>query len=313
MMETGATPHSPSARKSQAAARAVLALLLGLGVWLTRTISVNPVQEARVELPVTILGVLPEGMAPKPEPDKVTITVLGQSASVGAERLRASLAAQVDPSAIDSTGQVVVTVSGDVPGVDVLNVSPETISLRTLDSKLVTVRVRVTGPDASSVPTPAASPSEVKITGPKEIVDRVVAVEAQVRAPALLRQGWDDSYYILLLGEADKSVDQTQVTLEPARVRVNAAVPSVSVHVTAVTTGAPDAGKRLGRVTVAPPSIQVSGPPEQLQALTSIETAPIDLTGRASSFEVTTSLRPPDGITPYRESTVKVSIEILGP
>lgn len=313
MMETGATPHSPSARKSQAVARAVLALLLGLGVWLTRTISINPVEEAQVELPVGILGALPEGMAPRPEPDKVTITVLGRITSVSPERLRAALAAQVDPSTVDATGHVVVTVSGDVPGVDILRITPETISLRALDSKLVAVRVRVTGPEASDVPMPAPSPSEVKVTGPKEIVDRVVAVEAQVRAPALLRQGWEDSYYILLLGEGDKSIDQTQVTIEPARVRVNAAVPSVLVRVTPVTTGVPDGGRRLGNVTVTPRSIQVSGPSEMLQTLTGIETAPIDLTGHASSFEVATSLRPPEGITPYRESTVKVSIEILGP
>ncbi len=313
MTDLGATPHSSSARRSQALVRAILAIVLGIGIWVTRTISVNPVVERTVEMPVTVVGAVPEGMSTKPEPDKVSITVLGPSDSIDPERLQAELTAQVDPASMDASGRVVVTIAGDVRGVDVLSIAPEVISLRTLDSKLVAVRVRVTGPDASTVPAPKPSPAEVKVTGPKDIVDRVSVVEAQVWAPALLRQGWDDSHYILLLTQDSKSLEATDVTLEPSRVRVNATVPSVETPVRAVTSGTLAEGLELGRITVTPPSVQVSGPPELLQSLAAVETAPIDLTGRTGPFEISTSLRPPEGITPYRESTVKVSVEIRKP
>jgi hypothetical protein len=313
MSDLGATPHSVSARRTQFVIRTVLAVLIGLGIWLARTITINPTIDGQIELAIRVVGTVPEGVTLKPEPDKVTLDVRGRRESVQSAELTRYLSAQVRAEDLTPQGDGPVTIIGEAPGVDRLGFSPVRVALRTLDSKLVPVKVRITGPDAANVTAPTASPAEVKVTGPKDVIDRVVAVEAQVRAPSLARQGWDDSYDIALLAEGEKVLDPAQVTFEPSRVRVDAEAPSVAVTVKAVTVGSLAGDRRLGTVKIEPVKVRVSGPPEKLAGLTEIETAPIDLTGHDATFVVSVSLRPPDGLTPYRESTVKVTVEVLGP
>jgi YbbR domain-containing protein len=313
MADLGTTPHSPSARRTQFAVRTVLAVLIGIGVWLSRTIIANPTIEAPVELSISVVGTIPEGVTLKPEPDTVSVTVRGRRESVQAESVKRYLRAEVRAEDLSPQGDGPVTIVGQAPGVDRLSCSPERVTLRTLDSKLVPVRVRITGPDAATVTAPTASPAEVKVTGPKDVIDRVIAVEAQVRAPSLARQGWDDSYDIALLAEGERVLDPAQVTFEPSRVRVNAEASSVEVTVKATTVGSLAVGRRLGAIRIEPAKVRVSGPPEKLAGLTEIETAPIDLAGHDATFVTSVSLRPPEGLTPYRESTVQVTVEVLGP
>lgn len=307
---TSTPARKPSLRRSQIVFRWVLAILGGVAIWALRTVAANPTVSGEVTLPVRVTGVEQGGARLEPDPHEVNVTVLGRRDAIADELLQQRISAIVAAKDLTEAGDAPVTLLGAVPGVDLIGVAPERVALRALDSKIVPVRARATGPDAGSVTGAVASPSELKVTGPQDVIQRIVAVEAQVRAPTLLRQGWDDSYDIVLLGEGERMLDPTGVTLDPSRVRVEANALTAEVRVKVVLSGMPGEGQKVLSAEAEPARLRLSGPPELLNGLTEVETDPVDISGHTASFDTRVSIRPPKGLTPYRDSTVVVVVKL---
>ncbi len=105
-------------------------------------------------------------------------------------------------------------------------------------------------------------------------------------------------------GEKTLSLGPT-IIRHPPRVQVVQVVPSrLTVHVEelierdaaviSLLTGELPAGYEVERTNVIPSKVRIKGPRSLLEPLTSIETLPIDLTGRRISFRERVDLAPPD-------------------
>jgi YbbR domain-containing protein len=162
--------------------------------------------------------------------------------------------------------------------------------------------------------------SRVVLGTPRETVD--VQLEAARWAaaritPASVRVRVDVSK----LGEGDHVVRLSTEQVEapsgvqvlrvwPAVVRLTVAGAAVkSVRVVPQIRGTPAAEYALGRVAVEPQIVQVKGPRTTIEERTTVETAPIDVSGIRQSVTRSVGLLLPDSVA-TTQRTVQVTVEI---
>ena len=162
--------------------------------------------------------------------------------------------------------------------------------------------------------------SRVVLGTPRETVD--VQLEAARWAaaritPASVRVRVDVSK----LGEGDHVVRLSTEQVEapsgvhvlrvwPAAVRLTLASAAVkSVRVVPQIRGIPAAEYTLGRVAVEPQIVQVKGPRTTIEERTTVETAPIDVSGIRQSVTRSVGLLLPDSVA-TTQRTVQVTVEI---
>jgi len=301
--------------------RLLLAVVLGCGLWLWRTVKTNPVEIYETPVNVAVTGLEGEkNVEASTEPSSVRVKLRGRRSELAPLRSSQGLVRGAVPlNATDSrSGAAAVKVTvplGDIV-VDSVTPSEVTYSVRELDTKKVPVRVRVIPSRSPATPEPQASPDKVDVTGDKSAVERIVAVVAVVREEDLLSRGWADSlvrpvdaYDLYADGPYDPKVE-----IKPANVRVQIQLENVSptVEVTPELTGLPPGGYTVEGYSVSPTRLQVSGAREALAKMAGhISTEPIDLSGHMDSFDAKVSLRPPDGVTPIGRNTVTVTVRIV--
>ena len=228
-----------------------------------------------------------------------------------------TFSATVDLSGMTPAGAA-VSVRIEVTSVDgrvrVLGYEPAfaSIQLDSLISVVVPVRVEHgTVPDGLTLGDTKVDPPGVVITGPKSVVDQVVAARADVQ---IQPGGIDVDQDVKLvpvdaLGNAVSPVDVT-----PATARV--VIPVFSdrqtrtLPVNAILAGTPAAGFEIASVTVQPLAVAVAGDADQLTQLVRVDTAPVLLTGISSDLTTSVELALPTGIVPVGDSVVVVTIKL---
>ena len=228
-----------------------------------------------------------------------------------------TFSATVDLSGMTSTGAA-VSVRIEVTSVDgrvrVLGYEPAfaSIQLDSLISVVVPVKVEHgTVPDGLTLGDTKVDPPSVVITGPKSVVDQVVAARADVQ---IQPGGIDVDQDVKLvpvdaLGNAVSPVDVT-----PATARV--VIPVFSdrqtrtLPVNAILAGTPAAGFEIASITVQPLAVAVAGDADQLTQLARVDTAPVPLTGISSDLTTSVQLALPTGIVPVGDSVVVVTIKL---
>ncbi len=228
-----------------------------------------------------------------------------------------TFSATVDLSGMTPTGGV-VSVRIQVISVDgrvrVRGYEPAfaSIQLDPLVSEIVPVKVEHgTVPDGLTLGDTEVDPPNVVITGPKSVVDQVVAARADVQ---IQPSGIDVDQNVKLvpvdvLGNAVSPVDVT-----PATARV--AIPVFSdrqtrtLPVNAVLAGTPAAGFEIASITVQPLAAAVAGDADQLAQLVRVDTEPVLLTGVSSDLTTSVRLALPTGIVPVGDDVVVVTIKL---
>ena len=228
-----------------------------------------------------------------------------------------TFSATVDLSGMTPTGAA-VSVRIEVTSVDgrvrVLGYEPAfaSIQLDSLISVVVPVKVEHgTVPDGLTLGDTKVDPPSVVITGPKSVVDQVVAARADVQ---IQPGGIDVDQDVKLvpvdaLGNAVSPVDVT-----PATARV--AIPVFSdrqtrtLPVNAILAGTPAAGFEIASITLQPLAVAVAGDADQLTQLVRVDTAPVPLTGISSDLTTSVQLALPTGIVPVGDSVVVVTIKL---
>jgi hypothetical protein len=110
--------------------------------------------------------------------------------------------------------------------------------------------------------------------------------------------------------QAPPGVNVTRITPAWVRVSVAAAVTS-TVRVVPQIRGAPAAGHFMSRVTVEPSAVAVRGPRSTIEAGGfSLETLPVDVSGRQESVSQAIGLVTPESVALVRERAVQVTVEI---
>jgi len=97
----------------------------------------------------------------------------------------------------------------------------------------------------------------------------------------------------------------------PRSVRLSIARAAVkSVRVVPQITGTPAAAHELARVVVDPQIVQVKGPRSTIEERTTVETAPVDVSGIRQSITQNVGLLLPESVYTTTQRTVQVTVEI---
>ena len=261
--------------------------------------------------------------APRQPADAVLLTDLGTVTRItyivtDGSDLRpstSSFRATVDLSDVDpALGPTFVPVQLEAVDERIRIITWEPLRVRVQLDPFVTRRVPVQVhpgevPEGLDVREPVVDPTEVEVSGPQSVVERVVAVRAAVLIePSALNVDRDVPLVpIDLVGEVLRPVD-----VEPATAHVTIAVfrdlSNRSLPVSPRVAGTPAAGFEIESVTVDPVLVSVEGNADELASLDRISTDPISVAGATSDIETLVRLDLPTGILALGDPTVRVTI-----
>ena len=200
------------------------------------------------------------------------------------------------------------------PRVRVLGFEPQavTVDLDVIARKTVPVQVeRGEPPTNLTIGEVTVQPAEVRVVGPRSVLDRVVAARASV---IVQPSGIDVDQDVELVAIDNIGDAVAQVRLDPATARVTIPIFSDrqtrTLPVRPQITGSPAAGFDLSAVTAAPLFVTVLGDIDDLEAMTSVDTQPIPVTGFSTSRTLQVGLALPTGVVATGAQEVSVTIGV---
>jgi len=281
----------------------LLSLALAFATWGAVAYAENPEESNVYHVPLTMIGQLPSGLVATGSAGQVAITMVGLRLSIGGFH-RESLHATVDMSEAHlGTNHLAVRVATDERNVTITDWQPRFVDV-TVDQVATVTRpidVRVGGTPASGfvAGTPAVTPAQVTLTGPRTLLQSAVAyvsVDLGGRAADV-----QDTYSVKVEGPNHAPLSPSLVVL-PSQVQVsvplNRATVPVKIALVGNYVGQPASGYHvLGVIDVVPNVITVQGDPTVVAKLTTIDLDPVDVTGRSSDVTRSVTLRLPAGVT----------------
>ncbi len=218
----------------------------------------------------------------------------------------------VDPGA--GPRSVPIQLQSIDPRVRVFSFEPQvvTVELDRVDRKTVPVQVeRGDTPATVEVGAITVEPAEVEVIGPTSVLSRVVAARASV---IIQPSGINVDQDVELVAIDNVGDAVSQVRLEPSTARVTIPVFSARqskvLPVNPQIVGRPAAGFELASATVDPTFVTVEGDIDELEALTTIDTEPIPVTGFSSSRTLEVGLALPTGVVALSAQQVTVEIGV---
>ncbi len=214
----------------------------------------------------------------------------------------------------EGTYTLAVHVTSKADGVTVVKTDPAqvVVTVEPVIKKTVPIVASFTGKASNDlVPDqPDITPVNADITGPKSVINDITQVVAPVK---LDNQTATIDETVDLQVQTPEGDLITTVTIEPTQAHVN--VPLVksgklkTVSIIAALSGQPKNGYWIQTVAITPPVVTVTGPIDQLQALTQVPTATFSVDGVSATKTQQLTLNPPSGIS-VADSTQSVSVTI---
>lgn len=296
-----------------------VALSLAVVIWFNATETEDPVRTRFVEVPIEVVGLPPGTVLVSGEPrESVQIRLEGPDSALR-EVVPDDYVATVDLSQVPpgETIDVPIDVTGGHQSVAISFITPESIQVRLeqLVSREVPVELDVRGTVARghTQGEPLIDPAVINVSGPASRVNdldfalvtlflnNAVETTTETAQPIFYDQGGR------VASVTGLELDTNTVTITmPVEESAGFAEKLVNV----IWTGEPAPGYRLISVTADPPSVLVEGRPAQINALPSVRTEPIDITGLTESFQQVAVLDLPSGISVDPEQVVTVYIEV---
>jgi len=166
-------------------------------------------------------------------------------------------------------------------------------------------------PDGLTLGATTVDPSTVAISGAQSLVSGVVSVRADV---IIQPTGIDvdEDVRLVPIDQQGNALRPLEVTPPTARVKIQVSSDSQTrtLPVNPIITGTPAAGFEIESVAVDPPVVLVAGDADTLAQLSSVDTAPIPMTGVSEDETVTTPLALPSGVVQVGDQTISVTITI---
>jgi YbbR domain-containing protein len=299
----------------------LLALVLGISVWISAVTSADP-DEVRIypdPIPLEIIGNDPSLIITSDIPKEVEVT-LRTPRSVW-ELLTAqekSVQATLDLSGL-SAGEHDVPIQLRVlvrpyqivlSDPEVVTVILEPLATRTLPLNLSLSGLPAIGYQAGDV---VIDPTETIISGPKSIVDKAARARVFVNIDGI-RENVDQSNAVQILDENNSVI--RGLTVSPENVHVSVPVSQQGgfrdVAVKVVVKGQIAAGYRLENISVFPPVVTVfAGDPELVNNLPGVvETQALDLQDATEGSTTRLALNLPENVTLVGAQTVEVTVGI---
>jgi YbbR domain-containing protein len=210
--------------------------------------------------------------------------------------------------------RVTVTVAKD--GVEVVDVSPPTVSLRVerVTSRTLLVQPRFANgpPTGARAGDPAVAPTEVSVTGPESDISRIAAVLATVRFGDAQTDIEAPSTPAIPVDASGVPVDGLKV--EPGVVTVKVPVLPIAttrtVPVVFTLRGVVAPGYWVVGVAMDPFAVTVRGDEQVLSSLDRIETLPIDVGSLSATRSFSVALSVPTGVTLLKPTDVAVTVTV---
>jgi YbbR domain-containing protein len=210
-----------------------------------------------------------------------------------------------------------VTVTVAKEGVEVVDVSPLTVSVRVerLISRTVLVQARFANdpPAGTRAGDAAVTPTEVSVTGPESDIARIAAVLGTVRFGDAQTDIEAPGTPAIPVDAAGVPVDGLQV--EPGVVTVKVPVLPIAttrtVPVVFTLRGVVAPGYWVVGVTMDPFAVTVRGDEKVLSTLDRIETLPIDIGDLSATRSLRVELAVPSGVALLKPTNVAVVVTVL--
>ena len=169
-------------------------------------------------------------------------------------------------------------------------------------------------PAGYSFAPPVITPREAIITGTREAVSAVVRLAAQAD-PEQSPGAVDEDFTIAALDAAGSPVGDVTVTPSTAHVRLDPmrAVSRKTLIVSADVVGTLAPPYRFGNIEVSPATVTAEGRPNQLAAVGTLTTRPIDVSGAVKDIVRRVAPIVPAGITLSPPGPITVTIHVIAP
>lgn len=308
---------------SGAVSRAMLAVVLAFGFWAWVTNNNDPDRRQNFpNIPVTPIN-RPDGLAVTDySPQTVTVSIWGPRSVVTNPTLVAgNFSATIDlKDAKPGTQQVPVHVQTDLKNVRKKGASPQNVQVTVERSieKTLPVTVPMQSQPGVTVNSVAATPSDVRLSGPESKVNAVAQVVAAFDIGDRTANFTSPPVDVKALDTSGREVGG--VTLSPSRVTVTADLTDnrnerVVPVVTPDVTGVPAPGFRLDTVVATPNQVTLAGRPEALRTVANLPTQNISIDGLKESkildVQLDTSKLPPGTAIKGNVTSVRVQVNIV--
>lgn len=286
----------------------LLSLLLAFALWLYVSNEQNPLRDKVLTIELEQTGLEQDLIITGGMPNSVTVKVQGYLSQL-ANLVPADFRAVVNIPA-GKTGDISVPVQvTTTSGLRVTQVSPETVSLSidSITEKQIAVAVSLKGSPGQGFTAlaPFYQPNTVLARGPSRVIEGIKQATALIDIQGAVK----DVEQTLQVSAGD-----SDISLSPASVKVVVPIvemtPTKTVPVLIRVTGSPDAGYYVKSSAADPATVQLSGQPEALSTVTSIQTEAVDVTGADNIITREVGLVVPQGVT-LQPARVKVRVEVV--
>jgi len=299
----------------------LLALILGISVWISAVTSADP-DEVRIfpnPIKLEVIGSDPSLIITSDIPEEVEVT------------LRAPSSVWEQLTALDNSVQATLDLSGLEAGEYIVNVqirvllrpyqivlaNPETVTVnlepfatRTLPIDISTSGIPAIGYQVGDV---VIDPTKVVVSGPESLVNQATQARVFVNLDGV-RENIEQSNTIQITDEENKIIKGLTITPETVQLTVPVSQQGGfrDVAVKVVVQGQQAAGYRVENISVFPPVVTVfASDPELVNALPGVvETQPLDLQDAEEDITTRLALNLPENVTLVGAQTVQVTVGI---
>jgi len=299
----------------------LLALILGISVWISAVTSADP-DEVRIfpnPIKLEVIGSDPSLIITSDIPEEVEVT------------LRAPSSVWEQLTALDNSVQATLDLSGLEAGEHIVNVqirvllrpyqivlaNPETVTVnlepfatRTLPIDISTSGIPAIGYQVGDV---VIDPTKVVVSGPESLVNQATQARVFVNLDGV-RENIEQSNTIQITDEENKIIKGLTITPETVQLTVPVSQQGGfrDVAVKVVVQGQQAAGYRVENISVFPPVVTVfASDPELVNALPGVvETQSLDLQDAEEDITTRLALNLPENVTLVGAQTVQVTVGI---
>ncbi|MCL4867477.1 MAG: hypothetical protein KJ063_00780 [Anaerolineae bacterium] len=295
----------------------LLSLVLAIVIWVTAVRENNPFITRSFDLVVELQGLPDNALVTNTVQRSVRIEVNGPTAILNQLRPEQFLAV-IDLSQLPfGETAAPIQIVADIDDVTVISQFPTTtvIVLERQTSREVPVVVILRGTPARGHTTadPISDPATVQISGPATRVEEIT----EARVTILLDDARDNITVTrrpLFYDQQGNVVGTNNLSLSTTEINITVPITQLADFaekpVVVNWVGEPAPGYRLLNVTNEPRSVLVTGPPEVLNGLSSIQTEPVDITGATQPISLQATLILPRGVSLDDVQPILVVIEI---
>ena len=268
-------------------------------------------------LPLSVRNLPPSLILDTADLPSVTLTLDGSSEET-ARLSEATVSAWIDLSHAHAgaTLPLAVHVAGLPPSVTVDEPPPVAVQLEPRRRRQLPVGSDGIGiaPAGFSFALPVVTPRDAVITGTRAAVSSVVRLVAQAdpdQAPGAV----DEDFSVAALDASGSPVGNVSVTPSTVHVRLDLAraLSRKTLIVSANVVGTLAAPYRFGNIEVSPATVAAEGRPEQLAAVGTLTTRPINVTGATKDIVERVAPLVPFGVRLSPAGPITVTVHVIAP